>query len=422
MNDSTTLLDQATLDWPYAFYQQLRTEAPVHFDTNLNAWLITRYKDLQEAAGLDPVLSSFLGYTQSIAPPWAEEMAEMMWREGYGPNDLGDSVKVDPPLHARRRLLLNKALAPARVASAKEDIAQIANDLLAKLEGRDEVDLLAELAKPIPIITMCQLMNLPLNRLQEMSSWADSIAASVAVDIDKDTAMQHARNICELQKFIVGAVNERRDNPGDDLLSQMVHTSIDDEENPQLSQEELLAMGVALVAGGLDTTRNAIAWGCYHLATQPQLFQRLKHAENRGKLLEKFIDESLRLQIVVSHVPRYATEDCEISGVVIPKGSSVFLCWGSGNYDESVFPDAAKLDLDRENSFRHLAFGQGIHFCVGFRLAKLEMKCAFGALLDRLRSLELACSREELPMDASMALRGPASVPVRFTLSGPENN
>lgn len=417
MKPEQTLLDQSTLNWPYDFYQQLRAEAPVYFDKALNAWLISRYEDIRQAAALDPTLSSFLGYSQGIAPPWAEELADMMFREGYGPYNLAESVKADPPHQARRRALLNQALSPRNVAAMGEEISRIASSLVEKLAGGSEVDLLAHYATPIPIMAMCRLMHFPLDRMDEMSSWADSVAASVAIDIDKDTAMEHGRNICELQKFIVNAIDERRENPGEDLISQMVHVRIDDDESPQLSQEELLAMGVALVAGGLDTTRNGIAWGCYHLATQPRTFRQLKHAEDQDRLLDRFIDESLRLQTVVSHVPRYATEDCVIGGATIPKGDTVFLCWGAGNTDEDVFPKAHKLDLERRNAGRHLAFGNGIHFCAGFRLAKLEMKHAFKALLARLDSLELICTREDLPMDAHMALRGPAAVPVRYTLS-----
>ena len=409
-----TLLNQATLDQPYPFYERLRKEAPVYFDPVLNAWLVTRYDDLQEAARLDPTLSSFLGYTQSIEPPWLEEMAELMWREGYGPNDFGDSIKVDPPLQARRRNLVSQALAGDKVAAMEDDVMQIARDVTSRLAGRSEADLLAEFSKPIPIMTMCSLMDFPTDRLDEMSVWADSIAASVAVDVDKETAMEHARNICELQKFVMNAVNDRRQNPGADLISQMVLARIDDEANPQLDDRELLAMGVALVAGGLDTTRNGIGWGVYHLATSQELFKQLKTAEDQDKLLDQFINESLRLQTIVSHVPRYAQEEITVGGVTIPEGSTVFLCWGAGNHDEKMFPDAHYLDLGRQNARRHLTFGNGIHFCVGFRLARLEMKCAFKALLEQLDSLELTCRADELPVDASMALRGPANLPVRF--------
>ncbi len=413
MRDAPTLLDRATLDWPYPFYQRLREEAPVYFDPMLEAWLVTRYDDLQQAARLDPRLSSFLGYTQSIEPPWQAEMEALMWQEGYGPNDFADSIKVDPPLQARRRALMNEALAPHKVAAMEEDVLAITRDVVSRFAGLDEADLVAEFARPIPIMTMCKLMNFPLDRMEEMSMWADSIAASVAVDIEKDAAMQHARNICELQKFVVNAIEERRENPGSDLISQMVFARIEDDDDPQLSDRELLAMGVALVAGGLDTTRNGIGWGVYHLATEPELFKHLKARQDDGPI-DRFIEESLRAQTIVSHVPRYAQEDLEIGGVTIPAGSTVFLCWGAGNHDEDVFPDATRLDLERKNARRHLTFGNGIHFCAGFRLARLEMKCAFKALVERFDSLELTCAPEELPVAASMALRGPEALPVRF--------
>ena len=414
-----SLTDQQVLDYPYEYYRKMRRDAPVHFDEGLQAWLVTRYEDVQEAARMTEELSNALGFDAVVRPEWQDEIDEMMWREGYGPHIVSNTTQVDPPLHARRRHLLNGAFDAKSVAAMEGRIRGIAGDAMQAFIDRGEADLLAEYAMPIPIMTVCDLLNFPRDRIREMSQWADSAVAQISPGITKEEAYLHARNVMALQGFVMEAIETRRKEPGDDLISHLVHARIEDDENPQLTPEELMPMCLVVVAGGVDTTRNGIAWGIHHLAREPELFQHLKTAPapDRDKLIRRFVEETLRHETIVPQLPRFARKECEIGGVTIPQGASVFLCWGSANYDEAKFPDAEQYDLERRNAGTHAAFGAGIHRCVGNMLARMEMKCAFRELLERLDSLEFRCAPEDLELDASLLLRGPASLPVRFKAS-----
>ncbi|MCY4426385.1 MAG: cytochrome P450 [Halieaceae bacterium] len=412
-----SLTDPAVLDYPYEYYEKMRREAPVYFDEGLQAWLVTRYEDIQQAARMTDELSNALGFDQVVRPEWQDEIDEMMRQEGYGPHIISNTVQVDPPLHTRRRRLLNGAFDAKTVAGMEDHIRSIARDAMETFVHRGEADLLAEYAMPIPIMTVCDLLNFPRDRIQEMGQWADSAVAQISMGITREQAYVHARHVMALQAFVMDAIEARRKDPGDDLISHLVHARIEDDENPHLTPEELMPMCLVVVAGGVDTTRNGIAWGLYHLASNPEMFQRLKFAPDGGKLIQRFVEETLRHQTVVPQLPRFAKRECEIGGVTIPEGSSVFLCWGSANYDEDKFTNAGQFDLERKNAGTHAAFGAGIHRCVGNMLARMEMKCAFRELLERFDSLELSGNPEDLELDATLMLRGPASLPVRFRVA-----
>ncbi len=419
MNDLSklTLLDKDTLDQPYQYYQTLLKDAPVHFDEGLQAYVVTRYADVQEAARMTEVLSNELGFDKVVRSPWADEIDELMWKEGFGPHIISNTLQVDPPKHARRRKLLNNSFNAQSVSAMEGDIYQVAADAFANFSASGKADLMREYALPIPIMTICDLLNFPRDRISEMSAWADSAVAQISMGGTREEAYQHARNVMALQGFVMEAINERRENPGDDLISQLVHARIDDDENPSLTPEELMPMCLIVVAGGVDTTRNGIAWGCFNLAKDPELFKALKHAQEQEKLLRQFVEETLRQQTVVPQLPRFAKKDCEVGGVRIPEGSSVFLSWGAANYDPKRFAEPEKLDIYRKNAGTHTAFGAGIHRCIGNMLARMEMKCAFKVLLDNLEQLELTVAPENVDMDASVVLRGPASLPSQFQMA-----
>jgi len=410
-----TLLSEGTLDQPYDYYAALRREAPVHFDEGLQSYVVTRYADVQEAARLTDALSNELGFDKVVRSPWQDEIDELMWKEGYGPHIISNTLQVDPPKHARRRKLLNNSFNARTVMAMEPHIYQVAMDALSPFIARGEADLMREYALPIPIMTICDLLNFPRDRVEEMSQWADSAVAQISMVGTREDAYVHARNVMALQRFVMEAIDERRENPGDDLISQLVHAEIEDDENPRLTEEELMPMCLIVVAGGVDTTRNGIAWGCYNLAKDPALFELLQNSEEQDKLLRQFVEETLRQQTVVPQLPRFAKRDCVIGGVTIPEGSSVFLSWGSANHDENRFPEPEKLDIFRKNVGTHTAFGAGIHRCIGNMLARMEMKCAFKALLQNFDALELTVAPDKIEMDASVVLRGPAKLPCRFT-------
>ena len=410
-----TLTDPDILKRPYPHYEILRKQAPVYFDERLHAFVVTRYADVQQAVRMPEVLSNELAFAEVMRSPWQDEIDEFMWKEGFGPHIITNTLQVDPPKHARRRKFISDAFNAHAATAMEPQIKQVVQEAMAPWLDTGETDLMRAYAQVVPILTICELLDFPKDRVAEMGQWADSAVGQVSLQGDKEEAYFHARNVMDLQRFIMEAVEERRKNPGDDLISQLVYARIDDDEQPTLTPEELMPMCVVVVAGGIDTTRNGIAWGCYNLAGDPELFQLLKHSDQQEKLLRQFIEETLRQQGPVPQLPRKAREDCEIGGVAIPKGSNVFISWAAANHDEEKFPEPEKFDIHRKNAGTHLAFGTGIHRCVGNMVARMEMKCALLGLLQELETLELTCTPEELEIDASIVLRGPARLPARFT-------
>lgn len=412
-----SLVQPETAVCPYPYFEKMRKEAPVHFDEGLQAWLITRYEDIQAAARMTEVFSNELGFGQTLRAEWQDEIDDFMRREGYGPHMPTDNFQVDPPLHQRRRSLVNDAFNAKNVAAMEDRIQGIAKELMDGFIDRGEVDLMDEYAMPLPIMTICDLLHMPCTHLREVNQWANSLLTLLSMQCTKEEAFELARDVIKLQSLVMDAINYRRENPGDDLMSQVVHANFDDPDNPQLGKEELLSIGLVLVSGGIDTTRNGISWAIYTLATNKPLFQRLKQAADDNRELGRFIEELLRHQAIVPQLPRFTREEVTIGGVTIPANAPVYLCWASGNRDEGKFDHPDQFDMDRKNVGQHIAFGAGPHRCIGALLAKMEMKCALRELLKRFDDFELITAPEEVPIEAHLLLRGPEALKVRFSPS-----
>ena len=231
----------------------------------------------------------------------------------------------------------------------------------------------------------------------------------------REEAYRHANNVMTLQRFVRKAIEERRTKPTTDLISQIVHARIDDPNAPQLNDKEVISISTVAVAGGVDTTRNGIAFGLYTLATQPRLLARLRDSKQQDKDIGRFNDEVLRFYSPVPQLPRITKTQTVLGGKIIPQGANVFLCWASGNRDSQRFTDPDKFDIDRANLNHHLAFGTGAHHCLGAMLARQEMKCAIREIVNHVESLELAVPADKVDLSSTMViLRSLKSLPVRL--------
>lgn len=241
------------------------------------------------------------------------------------------------------------------------------------------------------------------------------MVAHIGAGATREEAYQHGRNVMQLQRFVRQAIEKRRVEPGADLISLFVHARIDDPAAPQLTDRELLSIATVAVAGGVDTTRNGIAFALHALATHPDLLARLQASKEQDKDIKRFHEEVLRFYTPVPQLPRVAKKETVLGGKTIMPGALVFLCWASGNRDARRFAEPDKFDLDRSNFGQHLTFGSGVHFCIGAMLARQEMKCAIREIVNSVSSLEMAVPPEQLDLSSSMViLRGLKSLPVRF--------
>jgi len=413
---SLTLADPKVRQDPYPYYERLRAEDPVHFDEGIRTWLVTRHEDIVAVARNTEVYSDEMRVSASIRSPFQAEVNEYMQREGFLLLDPADSFKIDGELHTRRRKLVAHAFTGPAVAAMESRVAAICRNKAAGFLGRAEVDLVREYAMPIPILVICDALGLPMDRVDEVSRGADSMVAQVGAGATREEAYQHAHHVMQLHRFTRQAIEERRLKPGTDLISLLVHARLeDDPATPQLTDRELLSIATVAIAGGVDTTRNGIAFALHALATRPDLMARLRASKEQDKDIRRFNEEVLRFYTPVPQLPRIAKKDTVLGGKTIPQGAFVFLCWASGNRDSQRFAEPDKFDPDRTNTNQHLAFGTGVHFCLGAMLARQEMKCAIREIVNCVESLELAVPPDQLDLSNSMViLRGLKSLPVRL--------
>ena len=421
---SYTFADAGVMQDPYPYYERLRAEDPVHFDEGIQTWLVTRHDDILTVTRNTEVYSDEMRVSKAIRSPFQAEVNEYMQREGFLMLAQSDGFKVDGELHTRRRKLVAHAFTGPNVAAMETRVAAICRDKAAAFLGRAKADLVSadlvkEYAMPIPILVICDTLGLPMDHVEEISRGADSMVAQVGAGATREEAYQHARNVMQLQRFVRRAIEERRLAPGTDLISQLVHARIDDPTAPQLTDRELTSISTVAVAGGVDTTRNGIAFGLHALATRPDLLARLRESQNQDKEIGRFCEETLRFYSPVPQLPRITKTETVLRGKTIPQGAHVLLCWASGNRDSQRFADPDKFDMDRTSLNQHLAFGTGVHHCIGALLARQEMKCAIKEIVNNVESLELAVPPDQLDLSNTMViLRGLKSLPVRLRSSG----
>jgi cytochrome P450 len=382
-----TLADRKIMQDPYPYYARLREEDPVHFDEGIKTWLVTRYEDVVAVARNSEVYSDEMRVSEAIRSPFQTEVNEYMQREGFVLSDGSSTFKVDGEMHTRRRKLVANAFSGSNVAALEARVEAICREKAAALLGRSEVDLVREYATPVPILVICDALGLPLDHVDEISRGADSMVARAGAGANREEAYRHADNVMTLQRFVRQAIEERRAKPSTDLISHIVHARIDDSTAPQLSDKEVISISVVAVAGGVDTTRNGIAFGLYTLATRPDLLTRLRESKQQDKEIGRFNDEVLRFYSPVPQLPRIVKKETVLGGKTIPQGANVFLCWAAANRDPQRFTDPDKFDMDRPSLNHHLAFGTGAHHCIGAMLARQEMKCAVKEIVNNVESL-----------------------------------
>jgi cytochrome P450 len=415
---SYTLADPKVRQNPYPYYERMRAEDPVHFDEGIRTWLVTRHEDIVAVARNTEVYSDEMRVSAAIRSPFQAEVDEYMQREGFMLLDPADSFKIDGELHTRRRKLVAHAFTGPAVAAMETRVIAICRNKAAAFLGGTEVDLVKEYAMPIPILVICDALGLPMDRVDEVSRGADSMVAQVGAGATRAEAYEHARNVMQLHRFTRQAIEERRVKPGTDLISLLLNARIDDDPStPPLNDRELMSIATVAIAGGVDTTRNGIAFALHALATRPDVLARLQKSPEQDKDIRRFHEEVLRFYSPVPALPRIAKQETVLGGKTIPQGAFVFLCWASGNRDAQRFAEPDKFDLDRTNTNQHLAFGTGVHFCIGSMLARQEMKCAIREIVNSVESLELALPADQLDLSSSMViLRGLKSLPVRFRI------
>ena len=380
---------------PYPTYHRLRAEDPVHHSP-LGFWVLTRYEDVV-AALRDPRL---------VKEPIAAFVAA---RFGAAMPAMGLSMlDRDPPDHTRLRGLVNKAFTPRVVEALRPHIQKIVDGLLARVEGAGTMDLIEEFAYPLPVTVICQMLGVPVEDRERFKQWGLDIARgldAILLPPDSDVARRSAAARRALAEYFRALIAERRAAPRGDMLSDLIAA---EEAGDKLSEDELLATCILLLVAGHETTVNLIGNGTLALLRHPEQLRRLR--ENPG-LIASAVEELLRYDGPVQRTARIPSADVTFDGLTIGKGEMVMPFIGAADRDPAQFPDPDRLDITRTDN-RHIAFGWGIHFCLGAPLARVEGQIAIGTLVQRLPKLALATDRPEYRQ--SLTLRGLTTLPVGF--------
>ncbi len=316
----------------------------------------------------------------------------------------GSLIGVDPPEHRQQRGIVNRGFTPRRIADLEPQIRKIADELVSGFEQRGECELMAEFANPLPVSAIVELLGLDPARRDDFKRWSSALIIG-STQANGVPAFEIMR---EFRAYMAAEVEKRRHEPGDDLISLLVHSG---EGEGVLDTNQVIGFASLLLAAGSETTTNLIGNAMARLRQEPETLERVKASPS---LIPQLVEESLRIDPPVQLVMRLCTEDTEIGGQPIAAGSMVMPLIGAANRDESVFPDPDRFDIDRDTT-GHLAFGWGNHFCLGAALARLEARIALETLLERIPDYELTGPVET---HGSFLIRGPATLPLRFSTRG----
>ena len=388
-------MDPAFVADPYPTYRRLRAEDPVH-QSPLGFWVLTRYEDVA-AALRDPRLAK-----EAIA-------AFVAARFGLAvPALVLSMLDRDPPDHTRLRGLVSKAFTPRVVDVLRPHIQQIVDGLLDRVENQGGMDLIEDFAYPLPVTVICEMLGVPAADQDIFKSWSTDIARSLDAAIlpaDSDAIPRGRDARLGLADYFRSLIATRRKDPKPDLLSALIAA---EEEGNKLSEGELVSTCMLLLIAGHETTVNLIGNGLLALLQHPDQLRALR--DDPG-LIQTGVEELLRFDGPVQRTGRMTTTEVEIGGKRIPRDSVVVSVIGAANRDPKQFADPDRLDVSRKDN-RHIAFGFGIHFCLGAPLARLEGQIALGTLLRRIPKLALVSNVPE--WRESSTLRGLKSLPVTF--------
>jgi cytochrome P450 len=363
---------------PYPYYELLRDER-VHRIEGTNHYVVARYEDAVRVSR-HPELFSNRKYWQSDDDP---DLAAILAEQRYPIEPA--LVDNDPPEHTVYRRIASRAFTPARLREVEPSIRAICEDLVDRFAGRGEVEFISEFCRPLPMRVTCSLIGLPLELSDRIGVWADSYNALATRQLPKERALVAQRHVVDFNNYLADVLEERRARPGGDVISELTQAATP--EGLLLDFVELSGIVRNLVAAAPETTRVMLGITMLQLLEHPDELERVTSDRS---LIPRLVEESLRHDSPQQWNWRQVLRDVDLGGVAIPAGSWLHVVWGSANRDPAVFDEPDRFAVSRPNSNRQLAFGSGIHFCLGAPLARMEGRVAFETLLARLANLRLA--------------------------------
>ncbi len=403
-----SLMDPAIQESPFDYYRALREQAPVYYMPDAGAYLVSRYRDVQFVIRHPEIWSNDLLGKAGFSMFQHEEAKRILEQKGW-PRDT--RLQSDPPVHRDYRALVAGAFTAGRVKALEPLLIEIAEDLTDEMARHTECDFIRSFAAWLPIRVITHLLGLPREDAARIKLWSDAWVEPLTAGISREREIEVAELGVELQQYLFGWMEEKREHPERDVLSDLARATFPDGRPLPIAE----SMGIAehVIVGGHETVTSALASGLMLLIQHPEVEAELRREPHR---IPDFVEESLRLEAPSQGFFRYAIKDAEVAGVLIPKHSMVHVRFAAANRDPQQFPDPDRLDLHRANLGSHMSFSQGEHHCIAAPLARLELQTALRVLLERFDHFAFvpdACL-EHLP---GLALRTLKSLRIRYALS-----
>jgi cytochrome P450 len=378
---------------PFTLYEDMRRRGPVFRSPTSGLYVTTSYD------ASNTVLK--------------DDRFHVIPRGGYDSDRLdmmsaASLLRIDPPRHTQIRKLVNKGLSARAVESMSESITELMHELLDRVEGQQVIDIIDDIAYPLPITVVARILGMPEVDLGKFAEWAHALGPGIDPFITREQAIAARDASDKISAYFADLVEQRRHTPGDDVISALIAAR--DEGGGKLSDEELLSNCQLMLIAGFGTMTGMIGHGIDMFLDQPELWRELRE---HPELIPNAVDEILRLEHSIQLTVRYTYDDeIDVSGVTIPPESTVIVLLAAGSRDHSTFPDPLRFDLHRDNSSKHLAFAGGAHYCLGAPLARLQGRIAFTAMTQRLPEISRAGATVRRPF---LVARGLDKVPVRVT-------
>jgi cytochrome P450 len=406
--DDFKLTDPKVHEDPYEFYSVMRSECPVYKMPETGFYIVSRYQDVLDVLRDTKRFSNELVETRKEIREEAKSPIDKMYHtDGWVPTDT--LHHTDPPLHTRYRRPIERTFTASRVRDMTPYIDKVVGDLIDEFIDEGEIDFVTSFAVPLPCRVIADQFGMSWDDVPNLKKWSEAQMDAYGMQMTPEREQEVAQELLECQRYFAAAFEDRMRNPGSDMLTDMVTTL---EGETPMTINELLDMMMQLLTGGNDTTTGALSEGLVMLIKNPDQLAELRKDPS---YMKNFVEELLRMESPVQGLMRMTTEDVELSGTVIPKGSLVNVRYASANRDEEQFGCPAQMDVKRSDVGPHLGFGAGSHFCPGAMLARQELVSAFTQLLDRIEDFELTVPMDSLTHFPSLLHRRLTSLPVRIT-------
>ena len=393
--DEFDLQDEALVADPYPVFNELRKPKKLLWSDRLELWLAPTYE-----------LANTTLRARTLGRIYQDKLPQDEW-EVFNWLHSDSILDSEPPKHTRLRALVQKAFTPGRIESMRPNVEQLCEQLLveaqAKLEQQGHFDVLADYAEPLPVLVIADLLGVPRDMAPDLRRWSQDIVKMYEFQKTREQELAAQKAGFEFSQYIAGLAKDRKQNPKNDLITALVEV---EEQGEKLNEHELIAMCVLLLNAGHEASVNGFGNGMVALFKHPEQLAQL--ANNPRELSATALEEMLRFDSPLHLFERTATADTQIGEVTVKAGEKVGAMLGSANRDDEVFQNAQSFDIKRTPN-THIAFGAGIHFCIGAPLARLEMNSSLPLLFEKFPKLQLAGEPQQRP---TFVLRGYETIPV----------